>query len=151
MYLQIHRHVLVPLIWTFIFSLDWDISQRSFTSTASGFRCLKCKRVSQLSGTLRAGGESERDSLALRSKWESCLNTRPRFHCHQLVVAHNVLSVNSYVAVVYTHTLRTVECRAGGGVCMVSSPAYFVIAPSVSLLGWVWRREEGWPVLNSVL
>lgn len=95
--------------------------------------------------------ESGRDSLAMSSRWKSCLSSGPRFHCHQLVVANNVLSVNSHVAAVCMHTHRTVKCRAGGGVCVVSSPAYFVIAPSVSLLGWMRRREEGWPVLNSVL
>lgn len=82
-------------------------------------------------------GEAARRSLAQSSERESCLRVGPRFHCHQLVVANNVLSVNSYVA----HTDGTVKCRAGGGVCVVSSPAYFVIAPSVSLLGP--GEEEG--------
>lgn len=41
-----------------------------------------------------------------------------------------------------------IKCGAGGGVCMMSSPAYFVIAPSVSVAG---RGGEGPPLLNPAL
>lgn len=44
------------------------------------------------------------------------------------------------VAVLDTRRRGMMKCGAGGRVCMMSSPTYFVIAPSVSVSG---RGREG--------
>lgn len=143
--------VLVPLIGTFIFSPDWAVSLPSRRSTSSGFRRLKCTRAT--AQRLSSSPRVKRGEIHWQGAWSERAASifGPRFLCHQLVTANNARSVNSYAALFYTRAHRTVKCRAGGVDCMMSSPAYFVITPSVSLLGRRRRGEVGWPFLNSVL
>ena len=136
----------VPQIWTFIFSRDRA-------------RLLALPYIHSIKFQMSKVHES------LTAQW---LSPAPggceqgELHWHRVRIGLTVISLSRrimsqvWIATspylrAHTHTHRTAECRAGGGARVVSSPAYFVIAPSASLLGWRRRktrrrrrrREEG--------
>lgn len=115
-----------------IFSLAWAVSRRAATSFI-GFQISEPRAVAAAPGPpppLRVkergvcvcGGGCRLAASGLASP------------CRQPVEANHVLG-----AKIYSADAQGMKCGAGGGVCMVSSPPYSVLAPSVSVSGGGWR------------
>lgn len=109
-----------------IFSLAWAASRRA-ASSFIGFHISEPRAVAAAPGPPPPLRVKERGGGVGGCCLAASGLASP---CRQPVEANHVLG-----AKIYSADAQGMKCGAGGGVCMVSSPPYSVLAPSVSVSG----------------